>query len=633
MKKLERLMREKKGETVFKWILILCIFLYPFVHSFIGIDLGDTGLHTFNFENLYDVPELIGFTSYFTTFVGWIWLKCFGSLGLWGLNLLEVIIEMLMAFTVYRTFKEYLGEHRTLVGILVAVTASDTYLNVFNYHQFNVFLLILVLCFEFKAIVEDKYKYSILAGIAFSIVIFSRMGSITAIVTCFLYFFWYWIKSKKKSFLIRHLGSFSLGTVCTAVIMILLLKTTGQLQYFIDNIFRLSGLASSSGNGYSMNNLWDSFFLGNLNAIASGAIVFAAAIVLLLGVDLLLNKEPIIKKKIVNVLIAFVVIGIAIYQLIYAYDVNPAAAWPQMTTGPSYVIGVLYVVCFFCIMYHLYSMEGKPEIALITVEAILLPLLTIAGSNTGTKQVILGLWIIGPVAVYVIFSLAVNEKFLTVLNQVTSNFGIKTGKLALRVTIGVVAVSFGAKFAHMLYYTMNFDSVDRSEINSSIDNPKVKYLKTTKREADAVNGVLQEIDNLDDKNERPLIVFGGSLLFYYMTDMDSFVQPWFSNTNYAEEKLETDMEAGYEKYDKLPVVIYGRTNNYYGFYEYDYEEQLSKETANWYSGKKERLIEFLDENDYELQYMNDYYVLLYPTDIAVNGEKDYKVYLTGDMGE
>ena len=106
-----------------KILLILGIFLYPFIHTFIGIDLGDTGYHLYSFENLYKTPELIGFTAYFTTFIGWLWLHIFPGLGLWGLNVLEVILEMLMAFTVYKVLKSYLGEIRTLTGIFLAVIA------------------------------------------------------------------------------------------------------------------------------------------------------------------------------------------------------------------------------------------------------------------------------------------------------------------------------------------------------------------------------------------------------------------------------------------------------------------------------------------------------------------------------
>ena len=101
-----------RNHKIIKYVLIAIIFLYPFLHTFVGIDLGDTGYHLYSYENLYKTPELLGFTPYFTLFVGWLWLRIFPGLGLWGLNVLEVIVEMIMVTVVYQTFKSYLGEIR-----------------------------------------------------------------------------------------------------------------------------------------------------------------------------------------------------------------------------------------------------------------------------------------------------------------------------------------------------------------------------------------------------------------------------------------------------------------------------------------------------------------------------------------
>ena len=112
---MEKIKDSRRVRRVIKIVLICAIFLYPFLHTFIGIDLGDTGYHLYAFENLYKTPELIGFTAYLTTVIGWAWLKIFPGLGLWGLNLLEVFAEMLMVFVVYKTLKAYLRNERNAV--------------------------------------------------------------------------------------------------------------------------------------------------------------------------------------------------------------------------------------------------------------------------------------------------------------------------------------------------------------------------------------------------------------------------------------------------------------------------------------------------------------------------------------
>lgn len=629
MKNLIKKIDYVKGEKVIKILLMSGIVLYPLLTSFFGIDLGDTGIHMFNYENIFSNPDKVGFTSYFTSVTGNLWLMLFGNLGIWGLNLLEVIMEIAMATVVYKAFGKNLGEVQTLFGIFIAVLASDTYLNVFNYHQFNVFLLILILICQYKAITEDKRIFSLFAGVFFTIVVCSRMGSVTAIVTCFLYLFWYMCENKDIEFLLRHMGSFLAGTLGMGIVMAGVLLLSGQTAYFIANISRLFGLASSSGGGYSMDNLWSTFIFGNLDAIASGFIFLSAGIVLVLGFGMIFtSKETEIKRRVFNILFGIVTVGVAGYQLIYAYDVNEAPNWPQMTTGPSFFIGLFYVITFFSIFYHLHAKDGKTEIALIGVEAIILPLLTIAGSNTGTKHVILAFWFIAPISVSSVFAL-LKKSSVQLINEMASKLGIVIKYSALVLTLFVLCVSGGYKFFDMIYATMNFDSTDRSSLRYSIENDKLKFMKTTKREADAVNGVLQTVSDLQKKDteEEKLMVFGGSILLYSLTDMEAYVQPWVSNPNYSEEKLLQDIKKAEQESDTLPIIIYCRTNNYYGFEEWNYNVLIDSEKSNMYGGKKELFAEYLEEKNYSIEYMNDYYVVMAAQGIAESDEKNIKDYM------
>lgn len=629
MKNLSKNINYVKGKKTIKRLLICGIVLYPLLTSFFGIDLGDTGIHMFNYENIFSNPDKVGFTSYFTSVIGNIWMAFFGGLGIWGLNLLEVVIEIAMAVIVYKTFGKTLGEIQTLFGIFIAVLASDTYLNVFNYHQFNVFLLILILSCQYEAITKDKRIFSLFAGVFFTIVVCSRMGSVTAIVTCFLYLFWYMYENKNVKFLLRHIASFSVGTLGMGIVMAGVLVLSGQTEYFIANISRLFGLASSSGGGYSMDNLWSTFIFGNLDAIASGFIFLSAGIVLVLGFGMIFtSKETEIKRRVFNILFGIVTVGIAGYQLIYAYDVNEAPNWPQMTTGPSFFIGLFYVITFFSIFYHLHAKAGKTEIALIGVESVILPLLTIAGSNTGTKHVILAFWFIAPLSVSSVFAL-LKKSSVQLINEMASKLGIVVKYSALVLSILALGVSGGYKFFCMIYATMNFDSTDRSSLRYSIENDKLKFMKTTKREADAVNGVLQTVSDLQKKDteEEKLMVFGGSILLYSLTDMEAYVQPWVSNPNYSGEKLLQDIEKAEQESDTLPIIIYCRTNNYYGFEEWNYDVLIDSEKSNLYGGKKELFAEYLGEKNYSVEYMNDYYVVMAAPGIAESDEKNVRDYM------
>ena len=83
MRKIAEKMRKTdcdKYKKIVKIFLMFCIGFYPFMTSFYGIDLGDTGIHMFNYENIFSNPELIGFTSYFTSVTGLDVAKCISGI-------------------------------------------------------------------------------------------------------------------------------------------------------------------------------------------------------------------------------------------------------------------------------------------------------------------------------------------------------------------------------------------------------------------------------------------------------------------------------------------------------------------------------------------------------------------------
>ena len=158
---------------VWKYILIVAIVLYPLIGIFFGLDLGDTGYHLFAYTNLMTHPDKVNYTTFFSTAIGAAWNALFGWMGLVGFNLLEVFLEWGLVAIVYHTFRDELGEKTTLLGCLIAIMAMDTYLNIFNYHQLNAFLLTVIFCIEYKAIQKKNEKLSFVAGVLYMFLVFS----------------------------------------------------------------------------------------------------------------------------------------------------------------------------------------------------------------------------------------------------------------------------------------------------------------------------------------------------------------------------------------------------------------------------------------------------------------------------
>lgn len=600
------------------FFLIALIIVYPLVGAFFGLDLGDTGYHMFAYDNFFEYPEKVNYTVFLSIVVGALWNKVFGGIGLLAFNLLEVLLEWLLVFIVYSTLKNVLGKRTVLLGSFIAVMAADTYLNIFNYHQFNAFLLTAIICLQYKAITDNKYKLSFAAGLTYMLLVFARVGSIVAIVTCFLYLYDVIMNEKEWKIFGKHVCSYAAGCVIMFLISVLILFVTGTNEFFVNNIFRLGGIATTSGNAYSFENLLYTLISDNLKAMATGFIFVAGIFISGTGITIAYKKTKTKMKKVCSVLLAIVIVVVTVYEMQFAYDINPAEPWPQMTTGPRVTIGIMYVIAF---IYYISNAFKDSEMCrkrtIIAISGYLIVILTIAGSNTGTKHTVLGLWVMAPVFVAALKEIFFNEEFPNPIRQFGKYVGVQVDRKIMGKVFIIFAVMFSIKFLHMIYYTFNYDAVDRTKLTATVDSDKVAGIRTTQREADAINGVLDSVKKSED--DQPLMVFGASVLFYYMTEKDAYVAPWVTQGSYMLETYKADLLTAKEQYgDVLPTAIFCRTNYSYGFEEEKLGECYVIENQNGYSGKKDAFIEFLRENEYSLDYINEYYMVLTP-----GGNKDF----------
>lgn len=377
-------------------------------------------------------------------------------------------------------------------------------------------------------------------------------------------------------------------------------------------------MATSSDSSYSLTSLLDSLIFDSLDAVATGFIFLSGMIVLVLATSLMVEKYRTLGQKIFGGVIGLLGIYIAIYMILYGFDVNPAESWPQMTTGPRVIWGIFLTIAFLSFSYCAFGKKRK--ISALTIQGCVLVILTIAGSNTGTKHIMLGLWILAPVVCYIICSAGkwlTNEENLKRLNNILDGAGIRIRKVGIYIGFGIAIALFLYKLAGTAYYTFNFDSIDRTQLIAQVDSDKLKGLYTTEREAEALNGVLEVINEDEDQ---PLMVFGSSLLFYYLTEKDAYITSWVTSGSYTAEEYSQDLESAE---GELPIVIYGKTSDAYGFGVDVYDDLRSSELTNFYSGKKEVLLEFLKENNYKVIENNNYYMVMEP---VVDEEVDFSYF-------
>ncbi|MGB4610427.1 MAG: glycosyltransferase family 39 protein [Saccharofermentanales bacterium] len=612
------------GSKLTRYFLVAFLITYPLVSSFFGLDLNDTGFYMFNYVYLFKTPEILGFSAFFSNLIGHIWLKLFGFLGLWAMNFLEVLLEYLICLVIYRTFRDLWGEIPTLIGLVIASLSMGTYVNIFNFHQFHVLFLILISCSLYTALKKDKLVYSFLAGVFFAMDIFARLPSITGIVFLLIYLIPWTQGSFTGKRIIRHVLYFMIGTIAIVVFFIILLFSTGLLTYLIDNIFKLNQIARAKTGSYSFKTLLKNIIVGNVDAVLTGIVFFAGVGLLVLGLFLALRKRENRKTLIIDA-IAFLLstlMGILIIKR--SYNLTPVKNWAQMSTGPIFTGGIAYIFGMIYLVYfvHYNSRNLRSNHVVAGALAFYIPLLTIIGSSTGFKHAKLAMWLLAPLAVFMFKYLLNQLKDYMSKKEIKKGFVNKANQMIVPLILIAFIVPFAAKFLPFVYHTNNFDSENRLEVTHKINHPKLKYIHTTERQANAMQGAL---DHLADYPDAELSVFGTSVLYYYLTGRDSYIQPRLTYSTYSIADIEKDIRKCMQEQKELPIFLYSRISDGYGYAAEKYDRLVSREQKNDYSGKKQFFINFLQDNNYGVAYYNDYYMIAVPPHLNVEIDSDASI--------
>lgn len=598
---MKRFERKKVIDIIIKILCFTAIVIWPVYNSFLGLDLVDTGYYLYQ----YDTPlsPYGTYTTYLATLIGAVWLKVFPKLGLWGLNVLEIILEWITCFVVYRSFKDRFGSKTTMCGIAITMCGISTYVNIFNYHQLNMTLCCIMLCFMYQALIKEKNYLLFISGCLGALAVTCRMPSILTLVCVLCIFYWNILVEKNRKGLVKKFFLFLSGYVVVGICVALFLYVFQLTDIIIGELFRLNNLGSTSSAAYGtssmLKNLIGDTFWGSL-----AALLFIFCI---LGFSFLYEWMQKKKGKRIIILVGYIFFMIpAIYIAIY--KIGQAPSFIQLTSFSWFLYGMCFVISIYYMIRGIVSSTREAaEDGTVMLMAIALILLCIVGSAARAKHVILGLWFIVPFIGNKVKEVFYGIPFSNTI--IIKNYPIeKFSKKTLQITTGIVILIGTICFGKFVLTTNNFDSTDRTMLTEKVDSDKVKYIRTTNREAEAINGVL----NVLEGQKRELLVVGNGVGFYYLTGMESYVRPWVSGTSYTYDKLYGDLKERTWRKEKRPIILVCRTNPYEGFSYKNYDELKEKEEVNNHDGKKDLIFEFMDVYKYSKIYENDYFALYEP---------------------
>lgn len=588
----------KKREDIVCLIIGAFIIAWPLLHSFFGIDLGDTGYYVYQYE--HPRTDNIPYSTYLATLIGGTWLRLFPGLGLWGLNFLEVILEYITCAVVFITFRKVFGRWQTLLGLSVCIVYINTYVNIFNFHQLSMLLCVSLICFLYNALRNNQCKWALLSGICGGLAIATRMPSVLTLLSVLCIIYWaIFIQKNVKDFW-KITVSFIAGFVVSLGCILAVLKKLGVLERVINDIFRLNAVGNSSGV-YAVDGMITNLIKDTVHTSVAALLFFGCTIaVMFLGVVL----QKYIKNSILrNVLYALAGIAAFVGMLLANYYVISIPNFAQLRKLHWFTYGICLLPGIVLIIRGMLSKEKEAKhFGLIALLATDLMYLVFVGANTRLKHCILGLWIFMPMFVYLI-----SKIFLPTFSLKIKNLNLEIPGKQVKIATVIMCMAFSVELIHFAAITNNFDTTKRWEMNTGIDHPKLKMLKTTPRRAEAVEEVVNAVNSCKTGKDDMLLVYGNGLMLYSLTELDAYVRPWITGSTYSVEDLQADLATAKEVHSQPPIVVFTKTDMYLGFEEEDYEELRKKDESVTYGGKKDIVNQMIMEQGLSLVFENDYF--------------------------
>ncbi len=595
---------------------VIFVLAWTICHSFYGVDLVDTGYYYYQY--LHPRSANVSYSTYLGTLIGGIWVRIFPGLGLWGLNLLELLQEYAVCVIVYITFRNTFRKQSVILGIVFCMMAISTYVNIFNYHQLNMFLCTSMMCAMYTGLRKENPKWQLLAGACGFMAVLSRFPSILTLVCVLCIVYWRLFYKNNTALMFREIAFFFGGFILAAIVMGIGFTAIEVTQKILNDVFRISSLGGSSSASYGVNGKMENLIMDTLHG-SEAALLFVACGFVMNTAMYLINKTMDRKVSVFVFGLAFIVAGVLVALslggcFLAMYRVGQAPDFIQLSSFSWFLYGMLFLegTCL-SLAGIIASLSHRKEIrtggadnshlrqhAAIAFMGIALVLLCFVGSAARSKHAVLGMWLLAPLAADRLWDIFENRKYRGAAKSLFRGDQVK-------LSMAIMLVIFLMAFVRFTINTNNFDDPDFSKLTAEIDNDKVRGLKTTQREADAVNEVLDVLKPYAEEEDY-LMVLGNPVFLYAMADMKAYIRPWVLGSSYMLPDITVDMKQAITEGRSNPVIIEAKTNPYLGFSEADYYEQLEKIKQTFDNSPRVKYIrDFMAERNYRLLFENDYF--------------------------
>ena len=560
----------KKSHNI---ILTILIILFPFLFIFQGLDLTDTGFHLARISNFLE--QNTGGNVWLSYFIGYLWEQVFGQFGLFGFKLLSYLFYELTIWTVFFGFKRIFPRKYLLfyvfLGMMMTLSIKTFF---FSYDNVTNLFLVFGAMLMLVGVASDSRIKILFAGLIFALSAFSRLPNIVSLAMMALFPFYEFIKRyrlrdvwEKRLVWLRSSGFFILGFGLGIAMVLLIMQLFGQLDRVLGMMGEtLSGLANNSGDaGHSATGMLSKQFDSGKRMVNS-ALLFMLMILIFSWI--IQNRS---KGKLIGCYF-LAVAGTAVFIFIrtdHEYFIN----YVNIITGTQIMLALLFFL-------RMFKVETNYRFTLLLGIAVMV--ISFMGSDTGLLKSAAGWFVTIPV-LFLIFDATGDFNIVKENQDAPRVLAISTARIKFYLVFVIILTSL------MIRYVAIFgDEGSRLTMRYAVDIPLARATYTTKEKARHVELIYHDL-KMHLQEDDCLIGLGGGPMFIYLTDARLFMNAtwlmWYETSS-----ILPDLQAAYEKHNKLPVILIVNEEIFRTVYKEEKDEMLLQQ---------EEVYKFITSFDYQ----------------------------------
>lgn len=560
-------------------LFVLLLFAFPFLHVTTGLSVSDTGYNLLNFSVFPNMNETWAISTLLANVIGR--LFSFLPLGrtVLGLNIYCTVLCSTCVCVIYFLLRRYYNSLPLFFGMLIALGFCWCP-RVILYHYLSYFL------FDFGAVVllfaiqkEKKALYA-LAGAILALNLFVRFPNVTECALIVVLFFHGILKKKnvwRETLLCMggYLAVFAAG-------FLLISLAWGKDSFFtmIQSLFGMTKEATSYTPKAMVFKIFEDYWM-----------YFKYFVPFLLCAVLCGVLFSFVKKKNLRIIIlaaeaiGFAGISVLLYRRYgaFSFDYNDYRSIFMFGT-------FMLMMAVSLAVYGLFRKDVGDERKLLGLTVLVIILITPIGSNNGLYTAFNNMFLTGPFVIGELFEIFQKEKADD--KKTAFRFGVYASALMLCVFVLFQSTAFAVTFV------FQDASFTKDKFGTVSNNPVVKGIRTEAQSAKCLQELNDYLDQNNLKHQKAICYNDTPGLFFYMEEECALSHSWPDLDSFPTGELKEDLKE-LENEGVCPL-FFGKA---------DQKNYLTAHLSDLEKEKDKLFAEFLRNNQYEIVFRNEKYVL------------------------